>query len=216
MSAQTVVKRSWGRQLLIHRENIGFGVHLIGLIVVTVLASLWMEGLTTPAVYTMTTSHPMAYLPTNFEVVEGVTNIFKEEVRLGGAGGTGSPQVERSLQAYRENERKDVTHFLTISPCEETIVDYYDFQPEKVIHTSVEQDSPTWERWGLLLGSYHAVKGKIEEGELVLERWFGPNGTSLLLLFLSTVVATVVYIAAIRPLLNWLIIDRIFNRLRLR
>lgn len=213
MSAQTVVKRFWGRQLLRHRENIGFVVHLIGLIVVTVLAGSWMEGLTTPAVYTMTTSHPMAYLPTNFEVVEGVTNIFKEEVRLGGAGGAGAPQVERSLQAYRENERKDVTHFLTISPGEETIVDYYDFQPEKVIHTSIEQESPTWGRW-LPLGSYHAVKGKIEEGELVLERWFGPNGTSLLLLFLSMVVATVVYIAAIRPLLNRLVIDPIFDRFR--
>ena len=214
MFAQTVVKRSWGRWLLERRGDVGFWAHFIGAVLVVFLVSWWMTALTTPITTTMTTSHPMPYLPTNYEVVEDVTNVFKEGVGFGGAGGIGFPQVERSLQAYRENERKDVTPFLVVSPGEETVVDYYDLHPEKVIHTSIEQDSPTWGRWGLLLGSYPAQKGTIKDGQLVLQRSFVCNGTTLLSMFLSTVVAIVVYIVLIRPLLNRLVIDPIFRKLR--
>ena len=212
MQAQTATKRSWSRWALGQKDNIKFWIHLIGWFLVVLIANSAMIALATPAISTRTTSHPMPYLPTNFEVVENVTNVFKEEMRFGGAGGIGSPQVEMSMQAYRENERKDTTHFLVISPGEKTVVDFYDLHPGKVVHTNIEQDSPTWGRWGLLLGSYRAKEGTLRDGELVLERVFFPNGTILVLALLASVVATAIYAAAIRPL-NWLIINRIFNRL---
>lgn len=197
------------------RENVGGVIYLLFGVFIFGVALIGTIMLVSPTVMTMTTTHTVPYLPANYEVVEGVTNVFSETTALGGAGGVGFPQVERSLKAYREHEREGVVHYVAISPGEITIIDYYDIQAEKVIHANIRArtTSPSWKRWGVVFGYYKPIGGTIDECQLVLERSFESNfNTALLFIFVAAPGLTLYHIV-VKYVLSPFVIDRVFQRL---
>lgn len=183
------------------RKNVGGAIYIfLGLFVFGV-ALVGTALLIQPAVATMTTTYTVPYLPVNYEVVKGVTIVFNE--------------VERSSEAYQEHEREGVIHFVTVSPGEITIIDYYDIQAEKVIHANIRArtTSPSWKRWGVVFGYYKPIGGTIDEGQLVLERSFKSNSNIALTSALSAALGVTLYYIVVKYLLSPRLIDPLFQRL---
>lgn len=174
-----VQQGSWERWVL---DNEGLVKRLVQLVAIplmllVILVMVWM--VLTPSVWTMTTTHPLAYLPAKYELVEDVTNIFsKPEGFAGGAGGVGAPQVEMTREMYQKNER-DILHYLSLSHLDtSTALNYWDLEPGKAIHASITFSAP---RFGL--DSYSSRSGKIEGNNLILERRWDPNNTGKIMFF---------------------------------
>lgn len=196
-----------------HESDIAVALHgSVELVMVATLAALWATA-NPPAA--MTSTDPLPYLPANYELVLKVTNTFQEHrVIGGGAGGVGHPQVERSIDAYQQTER-DTVHFLTIRSARMdgsvTALDYWDFQPEKVIHAIYTYPSPSWQYHGLTVAYYGPVKGRVENNSLVVERAPGSKNEFYFLIFLLWLVAALFYGAAAAMIINPFLLRPLFS-----
>lgn len=165
------VSESLTRDLVRKEKLIRQGFRILPSIILTVLVIYWgAQASVFPAVTTLTTRHTLPYIPLNFKIASNVTNVFSERELLGGSGGVGLPQVDWTLEKYQELEDDNSLHVVDIVLEEITFVETYVSKGNWVYHaTIIRVESPRWGgdwEWGY----YHPTSGKIEGGELILER----------------------------------------------
>ena len=173
-------------------EKIPYMVGLIAFVVVVAIAR--MEYISIPKVHSKSISYEI-YLPQKYEVVESVTNTFENHsLFMGGAGGVGLPQFNRSVKAYRLHEGTNI-HYIDISVEENSsfdfgqperlMVDSYDVDESKVFHTTVTSiESPEFfSKKNFFSGYYKVGDATIIGGKLKID-WYGGRNTTQMTMFL--------------------------------
>lgn len=199
------------RNLLANQEARIY-IHIAAAVVCAALVMIGLWQIVGPTTASMTTRDALAYVPAHIEVVEDITSVLVTREAFGGTDGIGIPQIERSLEAYQANERTDVTHYAVVrSAYQQTIVEYYDFQPNGVVvHTTIGPfEAPEHRKFGLHWGYFQAGKGRIVENELVVDRQFYRDERGSVPIILSGILFGIGYLVWLRPIVNKLIVDRI-------
>lgn len=168
-----------------------------------------------PALTNITTQDTLPYIPAKAEIVENVINVMVQGSGLtGGAGGVGSPQVERSLEAYIQNESNS-THFLLIKvgrAIRQTEVHYFDFQPGVAFHTTYTYTSPETQFHGWVVGYYIPTRARLENGRLAVDRIWWNNDSFIVSAFAIFSGALILYYIA-AAILNQTLIIQLIKRL---
>lgn len=187
-------------------QNFALWVHFVCGVLLAVAAAVGLWYTAMPVTTTMTTRHELPYVPARIEVVKDVTNVFSKQQALGGSGGVGLPQVERSNEAYQLHER-DTIHFAVIRiGYSQTVVDYFDLTASAVFHTYVgPYEDPEHKKLGFTAGFYGATGGTIEGNVLTLNREF-VIGEGMIVMSLAVAFGSVVlYITLLRIPVNHLL-----------
>jgi len=154
---------------------------------------------------TLTTTHNLPYLPANHEVVEGLTNVFSEQVVFGGAGGVGLPQIELSLDSFKQHEDPTEVTYLIITDLNTQYaplkLEGFSIHNDRVFHAVIaEVPSPTWGKLGLTFGSYMAVTASLQNDKLIVQRTLMPADWIFIPMLIILVIVSIIYWVIIKIL----------------